>query len=72
MKLNNLFLILFLILSIKTKDLLDLFTIDNFREHLKKNGLLQIIESIKVAYGQDVAIISCEELNENNKGNSKD
>ena len=69
MKLNILFLILFLIITIKTKSILDSFTIDDFRENLIKEGLLGIIESIKEKYGQDVAIISCEELNQSRKGN---
>ena len=38
---------------------------------MKRNGLFKIIESIKETYGQDLAIISCEELNKNCKGNCK-
>ena len=71
MKLYTIFLILFLILSIKTKKNLDSFSINSFIDYLKGNGLLEIIQSIKEAYGQDVAIISCEELNEKCKGNCK-
>ena len=71
MKLNILFLFLLLILSIKTESILDPFCIDTFIDYLKGNGLFEIIESIKKIYGQDVAIISCEELIEKNKGNCK-
>ena len=71
MKLNILFLILLLILPIKTESILDHYSIDNFKEYLKSNGFFEIIKSIKKTYGQDIAIISCEELNKNNKGNCK-
>ena len=71
MKINNLFLVLLLITSIKLNDNMDSYSIDTFKAHLKENGLFGIIQSIKVFYGQDVAIISCEELNINNKGNCK-
>ena len=71
MKLNILFLIPFLILSIKTEIDLDSYSIDAFIEYEIKNGLFEIIKSIKMIYGQDVAIISCEELNGNCKGNCK-
>ena len=69
MKLKVLFLFLLLIISIKSNDLLDSFSIEGFKKYLKDNGLFQIIQSIKYAYGQDVAIISCEELNKNYNGN---
>ena len=71
MKLNVLILILFLIISIKTESILDPFSIETFIKVVKKNGLFEIIKSTKNTYGQDVAIISCEELNEKNKGNCK-
>ena len=71
MKLINHFLILFLILSITSENLLDNYSIDPFLNDLKSNGLFEIILSIKKVYGQDVAIISCEELNENRQGNCK-
>ena len=71
MKLYTIFLILFLILSIKTKSILDLYSIEAFKDTLKRNGVFKIIESIKETYGQDLAIISCEELNKNCKGNCK-
>ena len=71
MKLINHFLFLFLIKSIISENLLDNFSIAPFKNYLKKNGLFEIILSIKKVYGQDVAIISCEELNENCKGNCK-
>ena len=71
MKLINHFLIIFLIISITSENLLDNFSIDPFLKDLKRDGLFEIILSIKKVYGQDVAIISCEELNENRKGNCK-
>ena len=69
MKLNILFLILFLIFSIKTGSILDQYSIEIFKEYVKSNGLFDIIKSIKNTFGQDLAIISCEELIEKNKGN---
>ena len=71
MKLNILFLILFLILSIKTEIDLDSYSIQIFKDYIKDKGFFEIIESIKMVYGQDIAIISCEELNKNNEGNCK-
>ena len=71
MKLNTVFLFLLLILSIKTESKLDQYSIEPFKEYIKSNGLFDIIKIIKNTYGQDVAIISCEELNEKNKGNCK-
>ena len=71
MKLISLFLLLFLIKSITSQISVDDFSINPFIEDLKNNGLFEIIELIKQTYGQDVAIISCEELNENRKGNCK-
>ena len=71
MKLNTLFLIPFLILSIKTDIDLDSYSIEDFIDYEKKKGLFEIIKSIKMTCGQDVAIISCEELNGNCKGNCK-
>ena len=69
MKLNTLFLIPFLILSIKTKINWDSYSIETFINYEKKKGLFEIIKSIKMIYGQDVAIITCEELNKNYNGN---
>ena len=71
MKLITQFLILFLILSITSENLLNAYSIEPFKDALKIEGIFQIIESIKWKYGQDVAIISCEELTENHKGNCK-
>ena len=56
MKLNVLILVLFLIISSNSNNLLDSFSIDGFKYYLKNNGLFEIIQSIKNAYGQDVAI----------------
>ena len=71
MKLNTSFLVLFLIISIKSKNILDEYSIEGFKENMKKDGLFQIIQSIRYYYGLDVAIISCEELNKNHNGNCK-
>ena len=71
MKLNALFLFLLLIISIKSNDFLDSYSIEPFIKSMKDNGLFQIIQSINYAYGKDVAIISCEELNKNYSGNCK-
>ena len=62
MKLNVLFLVLLLITSIKSNNALDPYSIEGFKAYLIENGLFEIIQSIKYIYGQDVAIISCEEL----------
>ena len=65
----TLFLILFIVpLTISDNDS---FSIYSFIGRLKREGLFNIIDSIKKAYGQDVAIISCEELNKNSCGNCK-
>ena len=71
MKFNTAFLFLFLILLITSEIDLDSYSIEPFKEYLKKEGLYVIIESILKAYNQDVAIISCEELTESRKGNCK-
>ncbi len=71
MKFNITFLFLFLIQSITSEIDLDSYSIETFKEDLKRKGLYEIIESIYKAYKQDVAIISCEELVGNRKGNCK-
>ena len=38
---------------------------------MEEEGFFEVIESIKKVYGQDVAIITCEELIEKSKGNCK-
>ena len=50
---------------------LDDYSIDPFKERMRKEGLFDIIQSIKILFGQDVAIISCEELKKNYSGNCK-
>ena len=65
------FLILFLTLSITSENKIDEYSIEPVKDALKKEGIFQVIESIKRNYGQDVAIISCEELTESRKGNCK-
>ena len=71
MKLNTAFLFLCLIISIASEIDWDSYSIDKFKEYLKNEGLFEIIESILMTYNQDVAIISCEELVGNSKGNCK-
>ena len=71
MKLNVLFLVLLLFTSIKSNNVLDSYSIEGFKDYLKENGLFEIIQTIKNFYGQDVAIICCEELNQNYNGNCK-
>ena len=44
MKLNALFLVLLLIISIKSNAFLDSFSIEPFMKSLKDNGLFQIIQ----------------------------
>ena len=68
MKLITIVIIFFVIISIKSEDSLNSYSINNFIEYLKNNKLFEIIKSIKKAYGSDVAIITCEELNKNMKG----
>ena len=69
MKSIKLFLILFIVPLILSDE--DSFSINPFIEYLKNEGLFDIIISIKQTFGQDIAIISCEELNPNNCGNCK-
>ena len=71
MKLTTPFLFLILIISINSESKMNSFSIDTFKDYLENNGLFEVIQSIKYAYGQDVAIISCEELNRNCNGNCK-
>ena len=71
MKLVTPFLFLILIISINSESKMNSFSIDTFKDYLENNGLFEVIQSIKYAYGQDVAIISCEELNRNCNGNCK-
>ena len=47
----------------------DDYSIISFKDRMKNEGLFDLIQSIKDFYGQDVAIISCEELNKNHCGN---
>ena len=71
MKSLILFLILFIIKSSVSESNIDNYSIDLFIKTLKDEQLFEIIQSIKYFYGQDVAIISCEELNKNHCGNCK-
>ena len=69
MKSIKLFLILFIVPLILSDE--DGFSINPFIERLKNEGLFDIIVTIKQSFGQDLALISCEELNKNNCGNCK-
>ena len=71
MKSIILFLILFITLLTISKSIMDDFSIEPFKDKMQKEGLFDIILSIKEFYGQDIAIISCEELNKNNSGNCR-
>ena len=69
MKSIKLFLILFIIPLILSDE--DSFSINPFIERLRNEVFFDIIKSIKKSFGQDVAIISCEELNKNYSNNCK-
>ncbi len=71
MKSIILFLILFITLLTISKSIMDDFSIEPFKDKMQEEGLFDIILSIKEFYGQDIAIISCEELNKNNCGNCR-
>ena len=71
MKSIAIFLILSIISLTFSKNILDNYSINLFIDYLKRQRLFKIIKSIKYKYGQDVAIISCEELNKNYCGNCK-
>ncbi len=71
MKSISIFLILSIITLAISKFVLDNYSINMFIINLKKEGFFDIIQSINELYGQDVAIISCEELNKKRCGNCK-
>ena len=71
MKSLTLFLVLFIIKSSVSKTKLRKYSIDPFIDNLKKDGNFTIIQSIKAKFGNDVAIISCEEIKNNHSGNCK-
>ena len=64
-------LILFIAILTVSKSNLEGYSINTFIFKLKSEKLFDIILSIKKFYGQDVAIISCEELKKGNCGNCK-
>ena len=67
MKSITLFLILFIApLALST---LDDYSIDSFKNKVQSEGLFGLISSIKNNYGEDVAIISCEEFYKSHSGN---
>ena len=71
MKSLPLFLFLFIIKSSVSKINYDDYSINAFIDKLKKEGTFKIIQSIKEECGSDVAILSCEEINENHCGNCR-
>ena len=71
MKSLTLFLILFIIKSSVSQSNQDSYSIYPFLALLRENGIFEIIESIKVELGEDVAIITCEEIEINLCGNCK-
>ncbi len=66
-------LVLFLSITTLTisNNILDNYKVNLFIISLKREGIFDIIKSIKMVYGQEAAIISCEELNINNCGDCK-
>ena len=71
MKLITIFLILFIIESSISKIDIGDYSIDIFKNEIKNEGLFDTILSIKMLYGKDLSIISCEELKKNHGGNCK-
>ena len=72
MKSTTLCLIIFITtLAVVSNNGIEDYSIDTFITSLKDEGLFDIIKSIKKGFGQDVAIITCEELNKNRSGNCK-
>ena len=64
MKSLPLFLFLFIIKSSVSKINYDDYSINVFIDRLQKEGTFKIIKSIKEECGSDIAILSCEELNQ--------
>ena len=71
MKSITIFLILFIIKSSISEVNIEDYSIEKFITWLKKEGLYQKIIFIKKIYGQDLSIISCEELIKKGYGNCK-
>ena len=71
MKSISIFILLFIIKSSISNSSIDEYSINKFIYRIKKEGNFEIIKSIKKLYGQDFAIISCEELYRNTYGNCK-
>ena len=72
MKSLTLFLILFMIESSVPKNALDNYSIDIFIIKLQNEGIFDLIVKIKELLGKDIAIITCEELNQNKCGKCKE
>ncbi len=69
MKSISIFLLLFIIkssISIESNDVMK-----EFIKRLKKEGIFEIIQTIKNTYGIDLAIIACEEFSKNASGMCK-
>ena len=71
MKSISIFLLLFIIKSSISNESIDDYSMDRFINSLKNEGFYETILSIKKKFGQDLAIIICEELNNNSYGNCK-
>ena len=71
MKSLTLFLILFIIKSSLSQTYLNNYSINLFLDRMRRDGSFEIIQSIKAEFGDDVAIISCEEIENNHCGNCK-
>ena len=71
MKSLTLILFLFIIKSSVSQTNQDKFSINPFLDRLREEGIFEIIQLIKVQFGEDVAIISCEEMKSNHCGNCK-
>ena len=66
-------LVLFLSITTLTisNNILDNYKVNLFIISLKREGIFDIIKSIKMVYGQEAAVISYEELNINHGGDCK-
>ena len=68
---NTFFLILFKLKSSVSKSNIENYSLTLFIDKLKGKDTFELVQSIKEKCSQDVAIIWCQELNENQYGNCK-
>ena len=71
MKSISIFLLLFIIKLSISNSSIDEYSIHQFINRIKNEGLFETILQIKKLYGQDLSIIFCEELNKNSYDNCK-